>query len=142
MPIDDIFVQLLNSDMENMFKQIIEDYKEKIPNEKQTEFTLENLNRIFKISEIKRITDPQLPKPPEKKVIEDCHRCIARIWGSTPPIAYYCHQKKKYIYGERCSRPRKDGGDYCGLHKNRQPHGRYGELPPHEHFEKYLVTEN
>ena len=52
MPIDDIFVQLLNSDMENMFKQIIEDYKDKIPNEKQTEFTLENLNRIFKISEI------------------------------------------------------------------------------------------
>ena len=35
---------------------------------------------------------------------------------------------------------RKGSSDYCGLHKKNLPHGRFGELPPHEHFEKYLVT--
>ena len=137
MSIDSILVSLLNSDMEQMFKQIVKDYNDKVP-----EMTVDSLNKMFKISEVKRIGESKLTnacgKPPEK--LSDNHRCMARIWGSTPPVAYYCHQKKKYIYGERCTRPKKGEGDYCGLHMKSLPHGIYGKLPPHEHFEKYLVT--
>ena len=133
MSIHNILVSLLNSDMEQMFKEIVNDYNDKVPG-----MTVESLNKMFKISDVKRIGESTLTDK-EEKVNDNC-RCMARIWGSTPPVAYYCHKKKKYIYGERCTRPKKGNGDYCGLHKKNLPHGRFGELPPHEHFEKYLVT--
>ena len=137
MSINSILVSLLNSDMDKMFKEIVNDYNDKVP-----EMTVDSLNKMFKISDVKRIGESKLTdsfEKPQEKVNDNC-RCMARIWGSTPPVAYYCHKKGKYIYGQRCTRPRKGDGDYCGLHKKNLPHGRFGELPPHEHFEKYLVT--
>ena len=133
MSIHNILVSLLNSDMEQMFRRIVNDYNDKVP-----EMTVDSLNKMFKISDVKRIGESTLTDKGEK--VNDNCRCMARIWGSTPPVAYYCHKKSKYIYGERCTRPKKGNGDYCGLHIKNLPHGRFGELPPHEHFEKYLVT--
>ncbi len=139
MSVEDIFLELLNQDMENIFKQIVTDYKDRVQENKKNEFTIENLGKIFQIGGIKRIKEKTTEK---SKEISTDNRCMARIWGSTPPVAYYCREKQKYIYGERCSRPKKCDKDYCGLHLKNLPHGRFGELPPHEHFEKYLVTEN
>tara|TARA_Y100000389_G_C17281269_1_gene423072 strand:+ start:113 stop:538 length:426 start_codon:yes stop_codon:yes gene_type:complete len=138
MSTEDIFLELLNNDMENMFKRIVKDFKDSVHENKKNEFTVENLSRVFKIDGIKRIREKKTIKV--KEISSDNHRCMARIWGSTPPVAYYCHIKQKYIYGERCTRPKKGEGDYCGLHIKNLPHGIYGKLPPHEHFEKYLVT--
>ena len=140
MSLDRIFLDLLNNDMEVMFRKIVRDYKDKIP-----ELSVESLNKTFGIESIKRINQSKFTDPQVKPVVSsvnDQDRCMARIWGSTPPIAYYCDKQQKYIYGERCSRPKKKDCQFCGLHAKRQPHGIYGKLPPHEHFEKYLVTEN
>ena len=101
MSINDIIVTLLNSDMEQVFKEIVNDYNDKVP-----EMTVDSLNKMFKISDVKRIGESLLTDKEEKsreKVKDNC-RCMARIWGSTPPVAYYCHKKRKYIYGERCTR--------------------------------------
>ena len=132
-----IFVDLLNSDMETMFKEIIEEYGDAVAESKKADFTLEKLIDTFKITDIKRVGQPELVNKTRKKV-ENCNRCMARIWGSTPPVAYYCEIKKKYIYGQRCTKPKNGDSDYCKLHSKNLPHGKFGELPPHEHFEKYL----
>lgn len=137
MSLDAIFVDLLNSDMETMFKEIIEEYRDIVPESKKADFTLEKLIDTFKITDIKRVGQPEFVNKTRKKV-ENCNRCMARIWGSTPPVAYYCEIKKKYIYGQRCTKPKNGDGDYCKLHSKNLPHGKFGELPPHEHFEKYL----
>ena len=57
MSIDSILVSLLNSDMENMFKQIVKDFKDSVHENKKNEFTVENLSRVFKIDGIKRIRE-------------------------------------------------------------------------------------
>ena len=137
MSLDAIFVDLLNSDMETMFKEIIEEYGDAVAESKRDAFTLEKLIETFKITDIKRVGKPEVVIKTRKKV-ENCNRCMARIWGSTPPVAYYCEVQKKYVYGERCTKPKKGTGDYCLLHTKKLPHGRFGEPPPHEHFEKYL----
>ena len=91
MSVEDIFLELLNQDMENIFKQIVTDYKDRVQENKKNEFTIENLGKIFQIGGIKRIKEKTTEK---SKEISTDNRCMARIWGSTPPVAYYCREKQ------------------------------------------------
>ena len=50
MSINSILVSLLNSDMEQMFKEIVNDYNDKVVG-----ITVDSLNKMFKISDVKRI---------------------------------------------------------------------------------------
>ena len=95
MSLDRIFLDLLNNDMEVMFRKIVRDYKDKIP-----ELSVELLNKTFGIESIKRINQSKFTDPQVKPVVSsvnDQDRCMARIWGSTPPIAHYCQKQQKYI---------------------------------------------
>ena len=48
MSLDAIFVDLLNSDMETMFREIIEEYGDAVAESKRDTFTLEKLIETFK----------------------------------------------------------------------------------------------
>ena len=60
MSINDIIVTL-NSDMEQVFKEIVDDYNDKVP-----EMTVDSLNKMFKISDVKRIGESTLTDKEEK----------------------------------------------------------------------------
>lgn len=68
-------------------------------------------------------------------------RCVARCWGGDGCVKYDTINKK-WIYGTRCKRV-KYRNDLCKTHLKQfnsskgLRHGRFDELPPHEHYLKY-----
>jgi hypothetical protein len=69
--------------------------------------------------------------------IKEC-RCEGRVWnkGIVEIVA------GNYIYGGHCSRTKNRDSKYCGIHSRSEGHGNFFELPPHEHFKKYIIKHN
>ena len=90
----------------------------------------------------KQIKKRQKYKTRITKIINSKNRCTARCWGRTKNNVKYNPIQKKWYYGARCTR-RKKQSSYCLMHYKQSktseglPHGDYFKDPPHPHFYKY-----
>lgn len=76
------------------------------------------------------------------QIITSNNRCTARCWGGNKNNVKYNPIQKKWYYGTRCSRMKRQSS-YCLMHYKQSkasrglPHGDYFKDPPHPHFYKY-----
>lgn len=130
--IEELFVKTINSNLMELFNELEEKYGETCG------FTKEMLYSKYKVLDITQIREYKrkvsVVKPIEINLEEKCN---ARIWGGNVPRVVFNELTDKWEYGLQCSKKKKEGEKYCGIHLRRLPHGDITEEPPHRHFETH-----
>lgn len=130
--IESLMVETLNDNLMDLFRSLEKKYGE------ECGFTTDELYSRYKITGISKIRDYKRKfsvVSPQELNLEN--KCNARVWGGNVPRVVFNELTDKWEYGNQCSRNKRDGEDYCGIHLRRLPHGDIKFEPPHRHFESH-----
>ncbi len=58
-------------------------------------------------------------------------------YGEVMFLIVFNEKTNQWEYGIQCSRKKREGEDYCGIHLRKLPHGDIKHDPPHRHFENH-----
>lgn len=130
--IEELMIKSINDDLVKLFDELEEKYGS------ECGFTSDELYASYKITGITKIKGYKrkftVVSPRELNLEEKCN---ARIWGGNVPRVVFNERTDSWEYGLQCSRNKKSGEKYCGIHLRSLPHGDINEEPPHRHFESH-----
>ena len=130
--IESLMVQTINENLRVLFNNLEEKYG------KECGFTSDTLLSDYKVTGLSKIRGYKRKftvVSPLKLDLENC--CNARIWGGNVPRVVFNEKTAQWEYGIQCSRRKRSGEDYCGIHLRKLPHGDIKHDPPHRHFENH-----
>ena len=130
--IEELMIKSINDDLMKLFIELEGTYGN------ECGFTKEELYATYKVSGIAKIRGYKrefIVVSPRELNLEE--KCNARIWGGNIPRVVFNERTDSWEYGLQCSRNKKSGEKYCGIHLRSLPHGDINEEPPHRHFESH-----
>ena len=130
--IEQFLIETLNENLIDLFKSLEKKYG------KTCGFTNEELFARYKIKGISKIRGYQRKYKVVSPLELDLeNRCNARVWGGNVPRVVFNELTDRWEYGNQCSRNKRPGEKYCGIHLKKLPHGDIMFEPPHRHFEAH-----